>query len=90
MLMSIGNIFLGLTAVVIGVVTLKYNYQMVGMTGSVGFFEKTLGAGGTYGGFKLLSLIVIFFGFLYMTGLQEPILRILLSPLTNAFHQLGS
>jgi len=82
----ITNIFLGLLAVVVGVVSLKYNYQLVGMTGSVGFFEKVLGAGGTYFGFKLLSLIVIFFGFLYMTGLQGPVLNALLSPLIHMFH----
>ncbi len=83
--MIITHILLGLLAVGIGVASLRYNYQLVGMTGNVGFFEKSIGAGGTYFGFKLLSLLLIIGGFFYMTGLQDAALRFLLSPFAQLF-----
>lgn len=78
------HILIGLIVVIIGVVTLKYNFQLVNTTGNVGVFEKYLGAGGTFAGFKLLSVLAILLGFLYMTSLFDIVLGFLLSPLTNA------
>lgn len=75
--MIINQIFFGLLAVALGTIGLKYNYQLVGITGHVGIFEKVLGPGGTYLGFKLLSLVLIVGGFIYITGLHNPILDIL-------------
>lgn len=75
------QIIFGLIAVGIGVLTLKYNYQLANFTGDIGFVERYLGAGSTYGFMKLLSVLLIIGGFLYMTGLANPILDWLLTPL---------
>ena len=81
------QIIFGLLAVGIGVVTLKYNYQIANFTGDIGFVERYLGAGSTYGFLKFLSVLLIIGGFLYMTGLANPILDWLLSPLGAFFPQ---
>jgi hypothetical protein len=80
------HIILGLLAIGLGVVSLKYNYQLVGITGNVDFAERYIGAGGTYAFYKILSVIFVLGGFLYTTGLGDPVLRWLLSPLAQFFH----
>ncbi len=72
-------------AVVAGVIGLKYNYQLVGFTGSIDFVEKYLGAGSTYAFLKFMALMLIVGGFVYMIGFGEPALRWLLSPLDLFF-----
>lgn len=79
--MILTHIIFGLIFVVLGALGLKYNYQLVGFTGEVGFIENKLGSGSTYGVFKLLSVLLCLGGFLYMTGLMDPILHWALSPL---------
>ncbi|HUC20342.1 MAG TPA: hypothetical protein VMR98_02520 [Candidatus Polarisedimenticolaceae bacterium] len=69
----------------IGIVTMKYNYRLVGITGNLGFVEKWMGAGMTYFFFKLLSILTCIFGFLYMFGLSDAVLTWMLSPLTQFF-----
>jgi hypothetical protein len=80
------HIVFGLLAIGLGVAGLKFNYQLVGFTGHVGFAERYLGAGGTYFFFKLLSIAIVIGGILYMTGLGEPVLAWLLSPLAQYFR----
>jgi hypothetical protein len=83
--MVLAHIFYGFMAVALGVASMKYNYQLVGFTGNVDFFERFLGPGGSYFGFKLLSMILIIGGLLYMTGLGDAVLNIVLSPLSSLF-----
>jgi hypothetical protein len=78
----VNQIIFGILAVALGTVALKFNFQLVNTTGNVGFFEKVLGPGGTYLGFKILSLLLILGGFLYTTGLHTPILDMLVEPLS--------
>ena len=83
--MIIQHLFIGALCVVAGVLGLKYNYQIVGFTGNVGFAERYLGGGGTYAFFKILSVLLCIGGFMYMFGLFEPMLEWLLSPLAGYF-----
>ncbi len=82
------HLLLGLIAVVLGAAALKYNYQLAGFTGNIGFVERYLGYGSTYAFLKILSVFVCIGGFLYMFGLFGPIFTWLLSPLTQFFHPL--
>jgi hypothetical protein len=82
-MIRIGNLFYGLLAVAAGVVALKFNYQLVGFTGHIDAVERYLGAGSTYAFVKFLSVLLIVGGFLYMTGLYNPVLKTLLSPLAH-------
>lgn len=68
----------------------KWNYQLVGATGSIGFVERAMGAGSTYLFFKLLGVAVIIGGFLYITGLHEPLLDWLLAPVADFFKPFGA
>ena len=87
--LMISQILLGLAAIILGIVGMKYNFQLVNITGNVGFAERYLGAGGTYALYKIVSLLLIVFGLLFMTGLGEPVMAWLLSPLTALFPQNG-
>ncbi len=84
-LMSFEHFVIGSLLVVFGFLALKYNFQLVNLTGNVGFVEQWLGAGSTYGFFKLLSIIICIVGFLYMFGLSNAVFGWLLSPLAQFF-----
>jgi hypothetical protein len=81
---SFGNFIVGLIVAALGVLFVKYNYQIVGMTGRQDWIENTLGAGSTYFVFKIMGVIVIFGALLYGTGLLEPVMGWLFSPLVDA------
>jgi hypothetical protein len=82
---SFADLIYGLIMVGLGIVGLKYNYQIVGFTGSQDWIESKLGAGSTYLGYKLLALLLIIFGLLLATGLADPVFRSILSPLKGVF-----
>lgn len=83
--MFFDHFILGATAIGLGIVMLKYNYQLVGFTGNIGAVEKYLGYGMTYAFFKIVAVFLCIGGFLYMFGLADPILRWMLSPLAIYF-----
>ncbi len=83
--MLITRIIFGLIAIALGVVTLKYNFQIVNSTSRLEFIESKLGYGSTYLVYKLLSLALIIGGILYITGWGVPFAQWLLSPLTKYF-----
>ena len=83
--MLIQRIIFGVIAIVLGVVTLKYNYAIVNNTSRLDFIESKLGAGSTYLVYKLLSLILVIGGILYITGWGVGVAQWLVSPLTNLF-----
>ena len=78
---SFTNLGIGIIVVAIGVVSLKYNFQVVGITGRQDWIERRLGGGSTYFAFKLFSVLAIFAGLIFMTGLSTPFFTWLLSPL---------
>ena len=81
---SLSHILWGLIAIAIGILAMKFNYQLVGFTGRQDWIENKLGSGSTYFAFKILAVLLIAFGILYAIGLWEPVGRALFSPLTNA------
>jgi hypothetical protein len=81
--MSVSSIIIGSLMVAGGVAAMKYNYKLVGYTGSVSVFERFLGGGGTYAGFKILAILVIIGGLLGVTGLADPLLQSVFAPLGN-------
>ena len=83
--MILQQILYGLLAIILGTITLKYNYQIVNNTTRLEFFESKLGAGSTYMVYKLLSLLLILAGILYMTGFGDDVMRWILSPLVDLF-----
>lgn len=80
------RILSSIIAIAIGVITLKYNYQIAGMTGPQDWIERWMGAGSTYGFFKFLSIIIVLAGILNLAGLLDNLMFWLLSPLINIFR----
>ena len=85
--MTIQHLFFGAIAIALGVTALRYNYQLVNMTGRQDWIESKLGSGSTYLAYKLFSLVIIIGGILYFTGLGTPVFQWLLSPLNGVFSQ---
>ncbi|HSX41448.1 MAG TPA: hypothetical protein VLF21_02340 [Candidatus Saccharimonadales bacterium] len=82
---SIQALVVGLILLTYGVVSLKFNYTLVGFTGHIGFVEKYLGYGSTYAFMKFVSVLCCIAGFLAITGLYSPVVDWLLSPLAVFF-----
>lgn len=83
LMFSFAYFLYGLIAVVLGVITLKYNYQLVGITGHPRWIEGRLGGGTTYLVYKLFSILLIIFGLLLALGLADDFFYWLLSPIVD-------
>ena len=82
---TIGNLITGIIMIALGVVSLKFNYQLVGFTGRQQWIESKIGPGMTYFAFKVFSIVLIIIGMLYATGLATPFFTWVFSPLTSVF-----
>lgn len=74
---------LGLLFVITGTAMLVFNRQIYGFTGGLDFIENHL-RGGTPAFLKLVALILVVVGLLFVTGLGSFITR----PIANALNQL--
>ncbi len=83
----ISRIFFGLLAVAIGIAGLKYNFALTNTFPRLEFFERNLGAGSSYGVYKILCLVLVLGGLLFIFGFGPGIVNWLLSPLTALFPQ---
>lgn len=79
------NFITGLIIAGVGLASLRYNYSIVGVFGRNNFIESKLGPGTTYPFFKLMSILVIFFGVTMAVSLHDNLLNFLLAPVTNLF-----
>jgi hypothetical protein len=82
---SFAHLIYGIILIGLGVVGLKYNYQIVNFTGRQDWIESKLGGGSTFLAYKVFALLVVVAGLLLATGLADPILRSLTSPLQGVF-----
>jgi hypothetical protein len=76
----------GLLAIAVGTIMLKYNYQLVGLTGRQDWIERRLGSGSTYMAYKAFAVLLVLVGILFFTGLAGPVFNWALSPLKNLFN----
>lgn len=65
----------------LGVYTIKDNYKFANSFGRIGWAEDLLGPGRSFLVFKLVSIGMVFFGFLIAFGLFDNFLGILLNPI---------
>lgn len=79
------RILIGLIAIVVGTLGLRYNFAMTNTFPRLEFFERSLGAGSSYGVYKIICLALVLGGILYMTGFGPAILGWLLAPLAGLF-----
>lgn len=79
------NILFGLIIIVAGTYMVIKTEWLLRNFGRIAWFEKTFGAeGGSRLGYKLLGLIVIFFGLLVMTNLLGGFMGWALKPLIRS------
>ena len=82
---SFTHLFFGLVAAGLGLLAIKYTFQLVGYTGNQNWIESKLGGGSTYLVYKIFGLLLIIFGLLYALGLGNTVGQFLFSPLTSLF-----
>jgi magnesium-transporting ATPase (P-type) len=85
--MSIANIFWGLILIAIGVLMLKFNFQLTRMFSNNNWFERNLGSGSTYIVMQMASVFIIFYAILLIFGLSDNFLSWLVSPLRSLFNR---
>ncbi len=78
------SIIFGLILIVVGTLIVMKTEWLMQNFGRVEWFEKNLGAeGGSRLGYKLMGIVAIFAGLLFMTGLMGGFMTWALSPLTK-------
>jgi len=73
----------GLIVVALGVIGLKFSYQIMNFTGAIDWIENKLGGGSTYTVIKIISMVMIIGGIIYMSGLGSLILRPIVTPINH-------
>jgi DNA-binding PadR family transcriptional regulator len=83
LMFSLTNVIIGLLMAGAGTLALKYNFQLVNLTGSPEWIESKLGSGATYGVYKILAILVALAGLIVAAGLGNAVLGWILSPLKD-------
>ncbi|MFH1412693.1 MAG: hypothetical protein ABIG10_01545 [bacterium] len=79
-----GRIIIGSIVFIIGVIFILKTEWFLRNFGRIGFFERRFGVqGGSRLGYKLIGLIIIFFGILIIVDLFGGFMGVILSPLTK-------
>jgi len=76
------RIIWGIIWIGIGFAVVKYSYSIVNLFGHVPWAERYLGGGGSYTLYKIVGIILMVLGMMYMFNL----IGILTSPLTPYFQ----
>jgi hypothetical protein len=82
---SITQLIIGVIMVGLGVLAVKYTFQLVNMTGRQEWIENITGSGSTYGVFKLFGVALILIGLLVATGFGNEVLNFIFAPLRRIF-----
>ncbi len=81
----LSRIIFGLLAIGVGITGLKYNFAVTNTFPRLQFFERNLGGGSSYGIYKIICIVLVIGGILYMTGFGPTIMGWLLAPLSGLF-----
>lgn len=83
------NFIIGLAMIGVGFVIVWQSEWLLENFGSISFFEDKLRTeGGSRLGYKLIGIIIIFFGVLVLTGMIKGFALWALSPLTQYSQQM--
>ena len=82
---TLSHFFLGIFFIIIGVVMVKYNFKLVGITGRQDWIENVLGSGTTYLVFQVFAVGLVILGIALATGLGGNLGHLILDPLKSVF-----
>lgn len=82
---TLAHFFYGIIIIALGIVGLKFNYQIVNYTGRQNWIEDKLGGGSTFLAYKLFALLMVVIGLLLAVGLINPVLTSVFSPFKALF-----
>lgn len=85
--MFITNFIFGLLIAGVGVLLLKFNFQVSNMFSRNNVFEQYLGSGSTYFVMQVVSVLVVIFGLLMAFSLHDNLLSWVTSPLRGLFSR---
>jgi hypothetical protein len=83
---SLSHLLIGLTMMVLGVVLVKWSFQISNITGSQEWIERFVGAGMTNGVYKIFGVLLVITGVLFATGFGGSLMNFLFSPLRHFFN----
>ncbi len=86
---TFSHFFIGLTMVAIGVIGVKFTFQIVNLTGPQDWLERFTGPGSTYGIFKIFGVLLAIAGLIFATGYGWELMNFLFSPLKGLFGGLS-
>ena len=86
-MITLGGVFTGIVMIGLGILGLRYTFQLVNLTGSQDWIESKLGSGSTYGAYKIFSVALVAVGILEAIGLLHGVMNWLLTPLRSFFPQ---
>jgi hypothetical protein len=76
-----------LISLAVGIPMLLKTDRLVRITGNVGWAERNLGGAGTYTLYKLVAVLIIILGMMYLTGSFEKIFGGLFGSVFGGFNQ---
>ena len=82
---NLSHILIGLTMIGLGILMVKYTFQIANMTGKQDWIEKYTGAGSTYGVYKMFGVALVLSGILFATGFGGNLINFIFSPLKAVF-----
>lgn len=84
-MITLSGILWGLAAIALGILGLRFTYQIVNLTGNQDWIESKIGSGSTYGAYKFFAIVLVIGGILEATGLMPGLMKALVSPLRGMF-----
>lgn len=82
---NLSHFLLGLFLIACGVVMVKYNFKLVGITGRQDWIESKLGSGSTYLAYQIFAVTLVLIGIALISGLSDNLFNTLLSPFKGLF-----
>jgi hypothetical protein len=82
---SFTGLLIGLGMIIVGVLGVKFTFQIVNTTGNQDWIERFTGSGSTYGIYKIFSVFLILLGLLVATGFGNNVMEFLFSPFKSLF-----
>lgn len=76
--------FFGILAIITAILALRYNERVYRIVGRWNWAEKMFSTGGTRSGIKLVAVVTIILGFVFMTNTMDQFSNLITAPFRAA------